>query len=141
MKKNFALIAVVLTFALSAAPDARGQWVCTNWPYDSIIKSLAVSDSTLFAGTNGDGVFLSTDNGLSWSKAIVGITEFGSINAIGVNGTNIFAGSQDEGVFLSTDNGASWTTSNNALSGSFTTAFAVIDTNIFAGTYGGGVFS
>jgi hypothetical protein len=47
-------------------------------------------------------------------------------------------------VFLSIDNGANWTESNNGLTDTNgVTAFAVKDSNIFAGTYsgrGGGVF-
>ena len=59
-----------------------------------------------------------------------------TIRALVVSGTNLFAGTNG-GVFLSTNNGTNWTTVTG-VSGSVY-AFAVSDTNLFAGSYGGGV--
>ncbi len=56
-----------------------------------------------------------------------------------VNGTNIFAGTTD-GVILSTNNGTNWTAVNTGLSNKYIEALAVIGTNVFAGTDGGGVY-
>ena len=60
--------------------------------------------TNIFAGTYGGGVFLSTDNGASWTAVNNGLTN-PDINTLAINGTNIFAGT-NEGVFLSTNNGA-----------------------------------
>ncbi|MDD3638375.1 MAG: T9SS type A sorting domain-containing protein, partial [Bacteroidales bacterium] len=100
---------------------------------------LGISGSNIFAGTYG-GVFLSTDNGASWTAANSGIPGGASVNAFAFSGSNIFAGTGSNGVFLSTDNGESWTEVNTGLTNTSFRAMAVADDNIFAGSYGGGVF-
>jgi hypothetical protein len=55
------------------------------------------------------------------------------------SGENTFAGT-DSGVFLSTNNGASWTAVNTGLTYPRVQSLAVLGTNLFAGTYGGGVW-
>ncbi|MCK7525725.1 MAG: hypothetical protein MZV64_53015 [Ignavibacteriales bacterium] len=50
----------------------------------SKVKALAVSDTNLFAGTDSGGVFLSTNNGLSWTAVNEGLTN-SVINALIVN--------------------------------------------------------
>lgn len=84
----------------------------------------------IFAGTGG-GVFLSTNNGVSWISVNNGLTNDVARTFI-VSGTNLFAGT-DGGVFLSTNNGASWTATG--LVG--INALAVSGTNLFAGATGG----
>src|SRR5271157_4921638 len=90
-------ILVLLTHA------ARAQWVQTNGPFSGDVNAFAVSGGNLFAGTSV-GVFLSTNNGTSWTAIIVGPM----VLSLAVSGSNIFAGT-NEGVFLSTNNGTSWT--------------------------------
>ena len=64
-----------------------------------------------------------------------------------VSGTNIFAGAEDSNnpqlccrglVLLSTDNGANWTSVSTGIVTKQVSALAISDTNIFAGTFGGG---
>ena len=112
------------------------QWVQTNGPCGGIVNALAVSGTDLFAGTYGGGVFLSTNNGTSWSAA--GLT-YVDVYSLDVSGTNLFAGTW-VGVFLSTDNGTSWTAVNAGLTDTHVYSLAVSGTNLFAGTYGDGVF-
>ena len=68
----------------------HSQWIQTNGPYGGDVYCFAVSGTNLFAGT-GDGVFLSTDNGTSWTAASTGLTN-GYVYALAVSGTNLFAG-------------------------------------------------
>jgi len=53
-------------------------------------------------------VYVSTDNGKSWTAIRNGLTDF-SVNAIIFSGSYLFAGTRHSGIFLSTNNGASWT--------------------------------
>ncbi|HQT91598.1 MAG TPA: T9SS type A sorting domain-containing protein, partial [Candidatus Kryptobacter bacterium] len=103
------------------------------------VDAFAVNGSNIFAGTFLQGVFLSTDNGTSWTTVNNGLTDT-HVQALAVSGSNIFAGTSG-GVFLSTNNGTSWTAASNGL-GSFpwVDAFAVSGTNLFAGSYFNGVF-
>ena len=129
-------ILVALLFTLSNPIFA--QWEQTNGPYGGIVNSLAVSGTNLFAGTLRGGVFLSTNNGTSWTEVNTGLT-YTAVYSLAVSGTNLFAGTWG-GVFLSTNNGASWTEVNTGLTNTNVLSLAVSGTNLFAGTYGGGVF-
>ena len=106
---------------------------------NTLVQALAVSGTNLFAGTYGGGVFLSTNNGTSWTEVNNGLTNT-LVQALAVSGTNLFAGTYGGGVFLSTNNGTSWTEVNYGLTYTRVQALAVSGTNLFAGTRGGGVF-
>jgi ligand-binding sensor domain-containing protein len=95
-----------------------------------------VSGSNLFAGTYG-GVFLSTNNGTSWTAVNTGFRNT-SVPAFAVSDSNLFAGTYGGGVFLSTNNGTTWV--NSGLSDLDVIALVVHDSNLFAGTGYGGVF-
>ena len=124
---------VILPFA------AQAQWTHTNWPYGGTVNAFAVSGTNLFAGTGGSGVFLTTNNGSSWTPANSG-WEAASINCLAVSGTNLFAGGWGTGVILSTNTGATWTQVASGLTNTDVFSLVINGTNLFAGTNGGGVF-
>jgi hypothetical protein len=97
------------------------------------VWDLAVSGTNLFAATYGGGVFLSTNNGTSWTEA--GLTNY-SVLSLAVSGANLFAVIGDGGVCLSTNNGKSWTAVNTGLTNPTVHALAVSGTNLFAGGVG-----
>jgi len=84
------------------------------------ITCLAASGPNLFAGDgqSGNGVFLSTNNGTSWTAVDSGLTNAWvlslAVPPTGTGATNIFAGTGG-GVFLSTNNGSNWTKVNKGL--------------------------
>lgn len=127
---------VMLTLFLSVQ-SSPAQWVQTNGPDGGEIHALAVSGSNLFAGTSS-GIFLSTDNGSSWTAINTGLTNV-STQAFVFSGSNLFAGTFG-GVFLSTNNGANWTAVNSGLTYYHVLALAFNGGNLFAGTDGGGVY-
>jgi hypothetical protein len=142
------IIGSLIVSSLVLAQISIAQWVQTNGPYGGSVSCFAVSPNeaggtNLFAGTYGGGVFLSTNNGTSWTAVRTGLTG-ADIYALvvspasgGAGSANLFAGTSG-GLFLSTDNGTSWTEVN---SGSYRlSALAVSGTNLLAGTDGGGVF-
>jgi hypothetical protein len=103
------------------------------------VSSLAVSETNLFAGTEGSGVFLSTNNGTSWAAVNTGMTNT-NVYSLVVNGKNLYAGTDNGGVFLSSNNGKSWTPVNSGLPNTEVRVLAVNGGNLFAGTYGNGVW-
>ena len=107
---------------------------------DTIVYSLAVSDTNLLAGT-ANGVYFSSDDGVNWIPINNGLTNL-DVKALAVKDTNIFAGTGGGGVFLSTNNGNSWTPVNNGLSGLAldVLSFAFNRDNLFVGTWRGGVY-
>ena len=139
MKHLFLFLLPAFLFQQTIIP----QWVQTSGPYCGLVSCLAVSGTNLFAGTGTDldapcdgGVFLSTNNGTSWTEVNSGLTN-SDVLSLAVGGTNLFAGTWG-GVFLSTNNGTSWTAIG--LTNSDVFSLAVSGTNLFAGTRGGGVF-
>ena len=109
---------------------------------DSTLKfsSLALNGTDLLAGTT-TGVYLSADNGISWSSINNGLPDYvndGSITTLsvspnGVGGNNLFAGTDSAGVFLSTNNGTNW--SSIGLLDNHVYDLIITDTSLFAITY------
>ena len=122
----------VLSLAVSPAPGETGQRVDSS------------SGTNLFAGTWGGGVFLSTNNGTSWTAVNTGLTNtyvrsLAVSPASGGSGTNLFAGTDGDGGFLSTNNGGSWSAVNNGLAETSVSTLASVGTYLFAGTRENGV--
>ena len=132
MLRRIFRFAVICLFTISGQLPA--QWVQTNGPSGSAVTCLAVSGANLFAGTDPGGVFLSTDNGSTWSATTLMNTR---ASVLVVAGQNLFAGTQGDGVYLSTNNGKNWTWASNGLRNTYVTALVLSGTNLFAGTSGG----
>lgn len=103
-----------------------------------MILSLIAKDTNIFAGTSGNGVFLSSNNGSSWTAVNNGLTS-SLVSSFALSGNNLFAGT-GEGLFRSPNNGESWTATGLMVNSVW--SLAVSGTNIFAGVYAwdGGVF-
>src|SRR3972149_6889376 len=127
MKRLFLFLLPAFLFQQTIIP----QWVQTNGPNDAPVYSFAVSGANPFAGPSGGGVFLSTNNGVSWTS--IGLTDQWVINSLAVIGTKVFAGTGwNQGVFLSTDNGTTWTSANTPFGGF--SHMVQLGTHLFAGT-------
>jgi photosystem II stability/assembly factor-like uncharacterized protein len=120
---------------------SQAQWVQTNGTNDKFISSLVVSGTNILAGTNSDGVFLSTNNGTNWTQVNNGLknTFVSSITAIG---TSIFAGTDSGGVYNSKDNGSNWAQVNNGLTITYNNPLTINSlctngTSVFAFLYNG----
>src|SRR3954471_5329745 len=97
-------IKIYLTFlSLCFFIKINAQWQQTNGPYGGVVNSFAIIDTNIFAGVNGGGIYLSTNNGSNWKPMNNGLTYL-STTALLISGTNIFAGTYG-GVFLSVNNG------------------------------------
>ena len=62
------------------------------------LHAFAVSGTNLIAATDS-GVYVSTNNGASWSGFNSGLPNL-KVNALGVNGTDVFPGSYDNSVLI-----------------------------------------
>ena len=96
MKNIFKRLSVVFCLFTTTNP-LLAQWVQTNGLYGGDVRAFAVSGTNLFAGSNGDGVFLSTNNGISWTAVNTGLTSTIAY-ALAVSGTNLFVGTAGGGV-------------------------------------------
>ncbi|MGE0101091.1 MAG: hypothetical protein AB7H86_00575 [Blastocatellales bacterium] len=84
--------------------------------------SLVVAGGMLYVGTDGGGVFVSTDGNI-WAPASNGIT-FPRISTLAVSGNTIYAGTSagtpaTNEVYYTQNNGQNWTRVGNGLAASF----------------------
>jgi len=124
MKKIIFLIIITVFANIASA-----QWTQVSVGFSTLsIKSFAISDTNIFAGTS-DGVYLSTNNGDTWTLVDSGIAGGNIIHAIAIKDTNIFAAAWNSGgVYLSTDNGNFW---NRVYSGHSST-LALCEIGVFS---------
>ena len=89
--------------------------------------------------SGGGGVYLSTNNGTSWALFNTGLTN-NAVEAVAAYGTNLFAGTLT-GIDRSTDNGISWdAVDSQVVSLHDVCTFALVNTTLFASSFGGGVY-
>ena len=108
---------LALVFGLTSLSFSQTPfWQQTNGPYGGTIYAVS-GDSTeqLFAGSEGGGVFRSTDLGTTWSMSNSGLSN-PLIYALTSNSRgDLFAGTGGSGVFRSTDRGRTWANSNEGI--------------------------
>ncbi len=108
------------------------------------VRSIMPVGSDLFAGTQGGGVFRSSNNGTAWSSSTRGIvkshvTDLSFLN----NGADFYAGVHGGGFAASSDSGHTWAARNAGLDATvfpIITEFVTKGTSWFIGTDGDGIF-
>src|SRR6266566_6254561 len=105
---------------------SQSFWAQTNGPPGGDGIALATNSSgTVFVGTQGGGIFRSSDNGETWTGVNNGLTDT-NVRALAINNNgDIFAGTPGGGVYRSTDNGENWTLIDNGLTNTWVTALAI----------------
>jgi photosystem II stability/assembly factor-like uncharacterized protein len=102
-------------YLYTAAPTG-GSWIirdASSGLNSAYINDIIHNGSTVFAGTS-NGVFRSSDNGVTWTAANNGLT--GGVSAMAYTSSgDILAGTYFAGIFISSDNGNSWLPMNNNL--------------------------
>lgn len=76
MKKSLLLRFIIFVLILSVYSSTNSQWVQTNGPIGGKVFCTLISGSNILSGTNwcnsggvcGYGVFISSNNGQSWSQ-------------------------------------------------------------------------
>ena len=118
--------------------EANAQWTQTTGPVGGTVACLTTDGTSLYAGTQGSGVFYSSNSGTSWTQVINGLNST-FINALTMSGSTVFAGGG--GVFTSTNNGANWTNLSSGIpAGEPIMSMAANGSTIFAGTNGDGIY-
>jgi photosystem II stability/assembly factor-like uncharacterized protein len=142
------LIVPILTLhkipAAAGAPQhtfrdgATAPWEKTAGPPGLQVNVIYEANGVVYAGTETQGVYKSTDNGLSWTAANNGI-ERASISDMIFSGGNLLAAAKSTchsflNVFKSTDGGVTWS-GTTGLSGRLVHSFAIKNSSIYAGVF------
>lgn len=90
--------------------------------------ALAVSGSTIYAGTN-EATYKTLNGGANWSMLT---SQIDSVHAIAASGSTIYLGTYS-GLYASTNSGLSFVARNNGLSNLNINALAISGTNAFVG--------
>jgi len=90
--KSLLLFVAIIALCLSSTHLSTAQWIRTNGPCGGYVGAFAVSGTNIFAGTINDGVYLSTNNGTSWTHVNTGLLQASSVSCLAVSGTKVFAG-------------------------------------------------
>lgn len=108
------------------------------------ISCLVANDTIALAGTYSKGLFISRNDGSTWSPINSGLTDDHIISVAtisnGLGGTNLFAGTWLSGLFCSTNSGTSWFAIDSGLTNTKVMCMAISGNNLIAGTWGGGAF-
>jgi len=118
-----------------------GPWSpsTSGLPTGIAINSLiVVNNKDLLAGTNGDGVYLSTDNGATWAAENTGLPGNPDIVALASDGGVLLATTKSNGTYTAVVYAINWTPVNTGL----TTADSIVTlasdySSFIAGTVGG----
>lgn len=137
MKKLYKFCCIALL--LLAATGASAQWQ-TSGPFGGAMYSSVTLAGKTFVGT-GNGVYVSNDNGLSWTASNGGMARV-TIVSLTTDGINLFAGGEADGVFFSSDNGTTWQVRNTGLASLFVTSlYAAANGDVYCGTANGEYYS
>ena len=142
LSRWLSLATLLVVCGVSLAEAGVNVWT-SNGPEGGSISALAIdptTPTTLYAGTQGGGVFKSTNGGASWSAVNTGLVA-SHVFALVIDPTTpttLYAGT-DVGVFKSTNGGGSWSAVNTGLTDfAFVSALAIdpmTATTLYAGTY------
>jgi photosystem II stability/assembly factor-like uncharacterized protein len=103
------------------------------------VRAVFKSGSLIFAGSYGNGIYVSSDNGNSWTAANSGLTNLNILSLTG-NDSKIIAGTEAGGVFVSIDHGLNWIPANEGFSQTNIPSLMVSDSYLYAGTTDGGIW-
>jgi len=130
MKRKFLLSFVIFLILNSSflSKDSMSQWVQRTNGISGTVNALGVSGTNIFAGVYLSGVYLPTNNGVSWTAAGMTVQE---IRAFAVLGTKLFVATGGAGIYFTTNNGTNWSAAYTGITNLFVSSFAVLGTNIF----------
>ena len=147
MNNRYSIIFSLLlgTLLMAAALSAQNFWQSATIPGNAkAINVLAVdANSNVFAGTNGKGLYRSTNGGTTWFRIdTTQSSSFSYVYSLGIHGSTIWAGTYGGVAWRSTDDGSTWQSfAVDGTFGSIITSFAFPDSvNVILGTSVAGVF-
>ena len=114
--------------------DNGTSWEKRDSGLPNYVWNIFITNSVWLAGTEGKGIYRSTDKGNHWIKAnidSVKINSFVKIDSV------LLAGSYGNGIYRSLDNGISWVRADTSILRRWSTHLMLHGKYVFAGSEGG----
>jgi len=138
MKKLFCVFVSLLI--LVSFCESISQWKESSFGIlQAPVKSFGVQGTTIWAGTDGQGLYSTVNGGKSWNPVDIAYLTNYFIRGIIVEGDMVFAGTGG-GVYLTTNKGTDWNVINGDITSSDVQCIALMGNYLFAGTSQDGVF-
>lgn len=125
-------------YNLNESTDLGATWTQVWVPPSSYtsVYGINANDTSVFIGTNRNGIYYSTNCGTDWIQIDSAI----GVMTIGVGAERLWA-ADSRGLEFSTNGGSTWDTLNAGLpSGVFINAIGFSNDNVFLGTYNASIF-
>jgi ligand-binding sensor domain-containing protein len=126
MKKVLSLIIIFVLGSL----NTQAQWE-QQGPYLGIVRSILAQDEYLFAGTETEGIYFSTNNGDNWVN--IGLKDV-HINAFEIDDRYVYAGTNGRGIYRSSNNGGNWEEISKGLPNKFIQLLMIEGEYLYTGT-------
>jgi photosystem II stability/assembly factor-like uncharacterized protein len=133
MKK---VIYVLMLLAFASLSNAQWVQVSSGMGSSKSVHSLLYSGNFIYAGTYSNGVYISTNNGDTWTSTSSELSNK-QVFSLAISGYNLFAGTSS-GLYISGNNGTNWT--QTSLNNQSVKALAINGSNVFAGVQNNGVY-
>ncbi|MFZ2488252.1 MAG: hypothetical protein WAZ19_09025, partial [Anaerolineae bacterium] len=128
-------------FSQASVPEGPNAWSLINIPAlndDNKVYAVRRSGALLLAGTQSQGMFLSTDSGASWQAIAPFNTAY--VRDLWINNSTLLAATFGSGLLRSTDGGIIWGVVGNAIGTNLYYSLASSDSMLFVGTAERGVW-
>ncbi len=121
--------------------DQGANWndVTNNLPQTIYFGDMAVVGNNIFLTTRQHGIYMSTNNGTSWTAVNNGFDPQLMAFKFLVKGTDIYSATKN-GVFFSSNNGANWSSLSTGLPLEQKTGITSISSKLFVSSYSNGVY-
>lgn len=103
-KFNLAVFSFHFVFIISFN-NLSAQWVPCNLPVNDNVTSLSLSSATIFAGTGGNGIYKTTNNGTNWTQTQLIFT---NTKVLFSYGYTTFSSGINNGIFKTSNWGLNW---------------------------------
>lgn len=136
MKTKLFLLFLIFIYA----GNTYAQWSQCSPCGNCDVNTVYEFGNKLFAGTQTNGIYISDNDGNSWSQSNQGITIMNITSFTSDSAGKIFAASASLKVFISADTGLTWQVVNMGGTGSSISSLASYGNYLFAGQKNDGVF-
>ncbi len=120
---------------IEVSTNAGASWATAPGLASTTVFSFARFGNRMFAGTNGDGVFASSDQGASWFDANGNLPNVGWLPVYSaVADSDYLTIGTILGMYRSSDSGTTWEPASNGMTDSVAYALCSANGTLFAGT-------